>query len=172
MVYLNCRFICHEAKGKCGGKICVSITIYYWQYNVSLIAPFVATRKSFEFEIFVPPWILWIYLHTLEPDYVGHQGTKVSVPLPLWTHCTLQLNVGKYISFRPQRCSVMRGAKTLTSLQQSSLMVSLLVVFHVSSPEIFGISGHEYWERIILFQMKEENFLLVISLIHSRLHCW
>lgn len=35
----------------------VSITIYYWRYNVRFIVPFEATRKWFEFEISGSPWI-------------------------------------------------------------------------------------------------------------------
>lgn len=66
----------------------------------------------------------------------------------------------------------MRGAKILISLLQSSLMVSLLAVFHVSSPESFGMFiGSVQMDDNSFFSNEDEYFMQVISLIQLLHYC-
>lgn len=106
--------------------------------------------KLFEFGAVVDDGLKSWYLHGFEESfcsswesiYVDHQGMKVAILYfiqQVWHTPLYNWMVKLPVSFLPQRCSAMRGAKILISLLQSSLMVSFLAVFHVSSPESFGM---------------------------------
>lgn len=78
-------------------------------------------------------WMSCVFVSRFEEDQQWmFCGCPLQFPLDI-----LQVKIGRRISFQPQRCSAMRVAMILTlPLQQKSLMLSSVGVFHASPPGI------------------------------------